>query len=494
MEQARGKKLRRLLKSFLSILLCCFLITAYSYKKPVKADAAMTATATITGALVIAGVFSALGIGISAKHDNVSYVQECSNIWNRISENTRMQIALTGLNVSNGLAKVVLTQQFIREAFDQIRSAWPQVSESTVSGPFTSSQFQSVTNLSSSLANYVYGSIVSLSHGSDISYCGDMTIPSVADTGLTYSLPITGLVITSQSPTHFTDFNDESNNVTLSTSWYISGSAMSNSFASIASANTYLNNINFWYQYNCLIFPSASNWSMYTAVYGGTTYLYLTAKSICDGVTYMCRIDGDPGAIPIFGQDLFNPAIDSLFAEGDSVMVNPVDDVIGDIAGRVGNPDGTIPISVPVSGDVAGDRDIADQQTRTQSDTLGRDIATDADKTADTDYNDKQDKDTTLPKSASMPSMLLPTGLAKKFPFCLPWDLAACYRLFQVSPKAPVWTIPINIDQGALHLHKTYTYDLNGNNVMDTCLPVFKWFLNIGFIIALIILTKKIMS
>ena len=89
---------------------------------------------------------------------------------------------------------------------------------------------------------------------------------------------------------------------------------------------------------------------------------------------------------------------------------------------------------------------------------------------------------------------MLPTGLSKKFPFCLPWDLAACYRLFQVAPKAPVWSIPINIDQGALQVHQTYTYDLNGNKVMDTGLPVFKWFMNIGFIMMLVVLTRKIMS
>lgn len=491
MKQARRKKLRRFLKSFLSILLCCFLITSYSYKKPVKADAAMTAV-TITGGLVIAGVVTALGIGVAASMGHPEYAQACQNIWNRISENTRMQIALTGLNVSNGLAKVVLTQQFLREAFDSIKAEFPGAA-SVIAGAFTYDQFMNLTGLPANIAAYVYGSYGMSASFTDLKYSFNFFVPSFADNAtVTMAMPVTGLVMKSSGSYHdaFIDLSGQ----TLSVfDWSISGSRLFNSFCKLSSGY-WMNNYNYWSNQSKLVFPVGSTWVMYTAIHDGVTYLFMTSKDIGAGITYLCTIDGDPGTIPIFGQDLFNPVIDSLFAEGDSVMVNPVDDVIGDVAGRVGNPDGTIPISVPVSGDVAGDRDIADQQTRTQSDTLGRDIATDADKTADTDYNDTNDKDTTLPRSSSMPSMLLPTGLAKKFPFCLPWDLAACYRLFQVTPKAPVWIIPIDIDQGALHLHKTYTYDLNGNNVMDTCLPVFKWFLNIGFIIALVVLTKKIMS
>lgn len=105
-----------------------------------------------------------------------------------------------------------------------------------------------------------------------------------------------------------------------------------------------------------------------------------------------------------------------------------------------------------------------------------------------------KNRDTTPPKMPNMPDMELPKGLQKKFPFCLPWDLVACYKLFQVPAKAPTWSIPVNIDQGLIHVHQTYTYDLNSNNVMDTVLPIFKWFLNIAVVIGLIAITRKIMS
>lgn len=134
----------------------------------------------------------------------------------------------------------------------------------------------------------------------------------------------------------------------------------------------------------------------------------------------------------------------------------------------------------------------ADVRARTQAQTTG------LEKTAEAEAADEAANagKSTVPASASdLPDFRLPAdGLQKKFPFCLPWDLVACYKLFQVPAKAPVWSIPVNIDQGLIHLHQTYTYDMNSNGIMDKILPVFKWFLNIAVVLGLIAITRKIMS
>lgn len=139
----------------------------------------------------------------------------------------------------------------------------------------------------------------------------------------------------------------------------------------------------------------------------------------------------------------------------------------------------------------AGVKNPADVRAQTQAQTTGLE-ATAEDTAADEAANAGK---STIPASASnLPNFQLPTGLQKKFPFCLPWDLVACYKLFQVPAKAPVWSIPVSIDQGLIHVHQTYTYDMNSNGIMDNVLPVFKWFLNIAVVLGLIAITKKIMS
>lgn len=197
--------------------------------------------------------------------------------------------------------------------------------------------------------------------------------------------------------------------------------------------------------------------------------------------------------------------VPKIYANGNSVLPKTgdktaaADAVIGALEGTkvghktdAGTKDG-IDVQVPSNANTANPSNLRDA-TGTQTKVVGQDVATEADKAADDTYNQTNSKDTTPPKSTSMPSLELPTGLQKKFPFCLPWDLAAIYKLFNVTPKAPVWTIPVNIDQGFLHVHQTYTYDLNQNNVLDKGLPIFKWFLNISFCIGLIFITKRIMT
>lgn len=188
--------------------------------------------------------------------------------------------------------------------------------------------------------------------------------------------------------------------------------------------------------------------------------------------------------LPLPWEDVFNPADKAFFAEGYSAMIHSFADVVARIGAIQGVIDG---IRVKI-----GSLSIPGIRSLTQTTILEKDITTEKDTDADDTRN--KGRSTTVPKDPSMPHATLPKGIQNKFPFCLPWDLAACYRLFDVTPKAPTWNIPVNIDCGAVHVHHTYTYDLNNNNVLDQGLPVFKWFVNLAFVAGLIILTRKIMS
>ena len=170
MEQARVKKCSRLLKSFFSILLCCALVFAYSYKKPVKAEAAMTAV-TVTGAIAVAAAVSALGIGVASAISGQSYQQTCQNVWDGLSTTVQNQITLTNLAVSDGMAHVVLTQEFLKGVFNGFKSQFTQAASTAyIAGAFTSSQLASTISLPIDATN-IYNSF-SLSKYYNLSFIG----------------------------------------------------------------------------------------------------------------------------------------------------------------------------------------------------------------------------------------------------------------------------------------------------------------------------------
>ncbi len=131
---------------------------------------------------------------------------------------------------------------------------------------------------------------------------------------------------------------------------------------------------------------------------------------------YLLFSDYSSLAIPVPGQDLFNPSTDKFIADGYSSMAYPVSDVIDKVKQKVGDSSGNIGVSVPA--DVIGSDTVGDL---TQKDVLGKDVA---------DTSDK-DKDKTINKSKAVPISksedktkagrdlpVIPTSISKKFPFC----------------------------------------------------------------------------
>lgn len=185
-----------------------------------------------------------------------------------------------------------------------------------------------------------------------------------------------------------------------------------------------------------------------------------------------------------------------IYAQGASVLTQPQADVQSKLDAKTGEKDSTGTttgdvVHVPADANTQNPSKLRDA-TSTQTKVAGQEVATETDKTADDTYNQTNTKDTTPPKAADMPDLKLPTGLQRKFPFCLPWDFMALVNLFNVPAVAPVWTVPVNIDVGLVHVHQSYTYDLNSNHVLDTGLFVFKWFLNLSYTLGLVFLTRKI--
>lgn len=104
----------------------------------------------------------------------------------------------------------------------------------------------------------------------------------------------------------------------------------------------------------------------------------------------------------------------------------------------------------------------------------------------------------------------VPTGLASKFPFCIPFDFVRILSIFAADPVAPVFRIPISTNPGNLgqwadnETVKTYLsgekmFDIDEEIVIDFAhiplvQPICYTCFIVGFIILLIHLTPKLIQ
>lgn len=487
---------KRLFDRISAFFMVVLVILNASFMVPVHA--AFVGPVVVDSTVAVASALAALGIGVSGNASTPDWLAFINKIGDAVQDKMG---GVTAEQYGNAI-KYHLSHDFlasINQAFGDYVSSAEKASSLTSSFPSNAVLYQS--NLATPITMEQFYSAIGCPYSSTRQYTG-------------MNVKITGYTVVQKlfySPfiDYFTD--DISFTVAGKKYWMMNSSGGSSGGS---------------YVYT----KSGSNWKQvvsgsYLAMQMGQGYVfldgYLVAFMLQGQVSPVYCIVNTAGAssntnlyyFPTYQQLMVDtsegaalPANDAqnskfltnLYADGASVLNQSQADVQSKLDAKAGEKDSTgaytgDAVTVPADANTQNPSKLRDA-TATQTKVVGQDAATEADKTADDTYNKTNSKDTTPPKSTSMPSLELPTGLQKKFPFCLPWDLAAIYKLFNVAPKAPVWTIPINIDQGYLHVHQTYTYDLNQNNVMDTVLPIFKWFLNVSFCIGLIFVTKRIMT
>jgi hypothetical protein len=226
-------------------------------------------------------------------------------------------------------------------------------------------------------------------------------------------------------------------------------------------------------------------------IYGSTAFYAYMFTGIVNGVAavygHQLVSDGATGDGDI-GEDVINVGSRAFYADGASAINQSADDVIGRVGDAVGvsNPDGSrsIPLNIP---DGAED-DIDKARDTDQTQTLGKDITTDADRDLDDDTN--TDKDTSPPKPGTLPDLTLPEVIFKdKFPFCLPWDLYIAFSNLAVPPEPPKWTIPFKIQ--SINFSQDVEIDFSQ---FSTLASILRWGLSVLFLIWLILLTRQIIG
>ena len=468
--------LKRLSKSVLAIALSVCLVFGYSYKQPVKAEAVVT---TVGGTIALVALCStigcALGIGLGGQNaygDWTYYYRQVGDYVTNKFKAAGKTIADSGvLDFMSDQANGKLyhaSDELVKATYEGITAQFPP--GTSLPNVVDTPTFINTMNWSSTfspdgnqLGSNPWGNNLNLKQ---------FTAFVLVNTYTYSSLPISinGLSISVNYEAQDQFKASVSNNMA-------SRFDFSNTFTS-EQGNYFNKNV----QFAEVSAATSEGWKVWMLLDNTGNYGWLGSKSPSGTPSGSTSV---PTNVP------YVPGNKDIYAQGHSVMNNSYDDVLAKIHAAQGTLDG---INLRIGDAVGSLQEINDQiKAQTQSQVLGTtiaDAATDAAANAATNAG----RDTSIPKIPTMPDLSLPTGIQRKFPFCLPWDLAACYRLFQVTPKAPVWNIPIKIDVGMVHVDKTYTYDLNSMGVLDQALPVFKWFEDLLFVLGLILITRKIMS
>lgn len=445
-----------------------------------KAEAAATAGGIAMWMLVGAAA-TALGIGVNAGVNNESYQQSCEQIGNEVQKKIAADGKVLSTLVTVGANNVLtMSKEFLFDVAQAGAKFFPPVDMDFSQSGFSAfkSWAESASGLTMEDSNKIYSWQAAFQCGdSFLKYCRKWKVTGKT----TFAQPV-GKDYKKVQIGAFAGLPFYAYQVSAA-----SGNAFSILIPSAASCEK------FWG-----FTGSESSYGVPEFIVGPSSVFLNLEAFDCqkqEAVEFLLQVGDNPWQgicaypktaqpLPYTGEDVFNPADKAFFAEGYSAMIHSFADVVARIGAIQGVIDG---IRVKI-----GSLSIPGIRSLTQTTILEKDITTEKDTDADDTRN--KGRSTTVPKDPSMPHATLPKGIQNKFPFCLPWDLAACYRLFDVTPKAPTWNIPVNIDCGAVHVHHTYTYDLNNNNVLDQGLPVFKWFVNLAFVAGLIILTRKIMS
>lgn len=201
-------------------------------------------------------------------------------------------------------------------------------------------------------------------------------------------------------------------------------------------------------------------------------------------------VTGSDATLPEgIGEDVIQSNWKSIFADGVSILNNPVSDVVGRVGDTVGtkNDAGEV-VGVPANVKDGADTSIDKTRDVSQESVLGKDISTDADR--DKDNTTNKDKDTTPPKAGDIPDLSLPEVIFKeKFPFCLPWDIYTAFSNLVAPAQPPKWQVPFKIK--SLSYSQDVSIDFSQFNMLAS---ILRWGLSIAFVIWLILLTRRIIG
>lgn len=88
-----------------------------------------------------------------------------------------------------------------------------------------------------------------------------------------------------------------------------------------------------------------------------------------------------------------------------------------------------------------------------------------------------------------MDSMKTPVGITDKFPFCVPFDLIDCVKVWNVQPKKPVFEIPFEVK--SLGIKEIIVVDLT---VFDSVTSFLRFLILLSYIAFLVVLTRNIVK
>lgn len=88
-----------------------------------------------------------------------------------------------------------------------------------------------------------------------------------------------------------------------------------------------------------------------------------------------------------------------------------------------------------------------------------------------------------------MDGMKTPVGITDKFPFCVPFDLIDCVKVWNVPSKKPVFEVPFQVQ--SLGINETIVIDLT---VFDSVTSLLRFLILLSYIVFLVILTRTIVK
>ena len=476
-------RVKQILKSAFLIFFSVFFIFVSSFRFPVKASAAAT-TAVTVGGVIVTSILTALGVGVAADAiQGKQFATTASHMWSNFTDNVRAgwTVAKTaaGLTVYHASRDLILaTAQAFTALYPNTGlhiSDWASLGSAV---GFSSSVLVSGDSFSvgdSADSNYQF---FKFSDFSSYRFLRKVYLPPYPESLDYVNKALTTVVLGSDV------FN-------IAGSGYSRGRYdLNDTSSSPALKCLYMGDVHYLIDGYTYYFLSAYNMAKHMMCYfvvPDTGHPNYYSRLYCP-----VTVTGD-----YTGDDVINPAEKAFYAREKSAMNNPVQDVIDSAAAAQGVTDG-IDIHVPSTvGDVSdgsaasSPAAVGDVAAQSQADTLGKDIATDADKAKSAENNKTNDRDTTPPKLSSIPDVSIPEKLVHKFPFCLPIDFVSSVKNLAAPAQPPAFTLPLFVVP-SLGWDSSITLnwaDFDRDGILSA---IIRWSFSVLWIIGLIFVTKKL--